>query len=114
MGILRGRRTLAWVVLTLPLLAFGVTVQGRSAAGQSAVTLGSTLDQPPASDSLLPSGAFRLDGPSETAPGELSNDPYAGVTTLGLQFYGSGGLAPQPADNEPPALPPLGSTLSRP
>ena len=109
-------RTLAWVALSLPLLALVLTVGGRSAAGQSGVTLGSSLDQPPASDSLLSSGGFRLDGPSEhPAYGDTSSDPHTGTTSLGLQIYGSGvGLGPRPADNEAPPVPPLGSSLTRP
>jgi len=109
-------RTLAWVALSLPLLALVVAVGGRSAAGQSAVTLGSSLDQPLASDSLLSSGGFRLDGPSEhPAYGDASGDPHAGATSLGLQIYDSSfGLGPRPADNEAPPAPPLGSSLTRP
>ncbi len=116
MGIARGRRVLAWVVLSLPILTLSVLIDGHSAVGQSAITLGSALDQPPASDSLLSNGAFRLDGPSENSTlGEMGSDPYAGVTTLGLKLYGSGiGLSPHPADNDTSPLPPLGSTLTRP
>lgn len=115
MGIARSRRALAWVVLSLPILALDVLIDGHSAVGQSAITLGSALDQPPASDSLLSSGSFRLDGPSEPpALGEMGSDPHAGVTTLGLQLYGSDGFAPHPAENEAPPVPSLGGSLARP
>jgi hypothetical protein len=99
---------LAWVVLTLPLLAMGVTIGGRSAAGQSPVTLGSALDQPSPGDTLLPTGSFRLDGPSDhPLLSETSGDPHAGTTSLGLQIYGSeSGPAPRPADSAAPPAPP--------
>lgn len=101
-------RMLAWVALNLSLLAMGVTIDGRSAAGQSAVTLGSTLDQPPAGDTLLPTDSFRLDGPGENPMlSETSGDPHAGATSLGLQIYGSeSGPAPRPTDSEAPSAPP--------
>lgn len=106
---------LAWVALGLPLFALLLAIPGGTAAGQSAVTLGSTLDQPPINDSPLFSGGFRLDGPSEPARySETDGDPHAGATSLGLQIYGSEfSLAPRPTDDSPPA-PPLGSGLTRP
>lgn len=104
---------LAWVALGLPLLALLLTIPGGGAVGQSAVTLGSTLDQPIMTDSLLSTGAFRLDGPSEDPAHSDNSDPYAGATSLGLQIYGGdSGLGLRPATNEaPPTSPPSGSLL---
>jgi len=107
--------TRAQVAASLLLLALGVMAGGSDAAGQSAVTLGSALDQPPAGDSLLSSGSFRLDSPAEpAAPGESSGDPHSGATSLGLQIYSSGfGSGPRPVESDS-APPPLGSLLTRP
>jgi len=103
----------AWVVLGLPLFALLLTIPGGTAAGQSAATVGAALDQPITSDSLLSSGAFRLDGPSEDPAHGDNSDPHAGVTSLGLQIYGGEmGLGQRPATYEtPPAPPPSGSIL---
>jgi hypothetical protein len=105
----------AWVVLGLPLFALFLTIPGGTAAGQSAATVGAALDQPITSDSLLSSGAFRLDGPSEDPAHGDNSDPHAGVTSLGLQIYGSAfGSGPRPAETETPTAPSLGSVLTRP
>lgn len=112
----RARRMLVGVAFGLSILALSVTAGGQDAAAQSGVTLGSALDQPAPSESLLPSGSFRLDGPGENSLlSGAGGDPHAGATSLGLQIYGSdSGLAPRPADNDAPPAPPLDGTLSRP
>lgn len=103
--------TLAWVALGLPLFALLLTISGGTATGQSAATVGAALDQPLASDSLLSSGTFRLDGPSDDPAHNDNSDPHGGATSLGLQIYGGDiGLGLHPAANEaPPAPPPSGS-----
>lgn len=106
---------LAWVARGLPLFLWLMAIPGGHAMGQSAATIGATLDQPSTSDSLLSSGAFRLDGPSEDPAHSDNSDPHAGATSLGLQIYGGEiGFGLRPAANEAPPAPPLSGSLPQP
>ncbi len=84
------------------ILVLAAAFAERGAWAQSGVIMGSAFDPHSPSDSLLPSGSFRLDGPSD-APAEDPNALWqAGTTSLGLQIYGSYNL--QSNETEAPAL----------
>ena len=100
----------AGFILTLVL---AVSLSEHGAWAQSGVIAGSTLDPYSPSDSLLPSGSFRLDGPSDAPVVDPNALWHAGATSLGLQIYGSYNV-PSHESEAPAATAPSDSEPTRP